>query len=476
MRNLSAMDVVKVAKDYFVSSQNALLIPSRDYGSRKFLRVGRSRLPWGLPRSVSLPSGVGSIAGLKAEVSKRPAVQGRSWRKQGAATTMRSGSRKWQHPPEALLNGHILYTVKFLGECAVDVPKGTEVVKDAIRKMKFNKHIKRAEGQKPPKVELLISADAVTILEPKQRTILYQYPLHRISYCADDKSDKRMLTFIAKEANGNQHYCYVFDSEKCAEEITLTIGQAFELAYKRFVETCTTEGDIRKQFLLLQKKVNTLQFENDTLRKRVEDLEKLKDGGQVEEYKRKNEIIDLQNVTIKLRESSTDDDEHVNVKSSGPVTVVGRRLENLVLSSPMTNTKHQTNTGTVGNIITPILSPPPSNTRSNRLSSLRSSSSSAGSTSPKLTSQTNVDPFGMEAFNPRSDPELEDIQAGFSRGLSFGTDDFTLDQLDPLNQKFTKNSLTLTEPQTISENTVPSPLTPIKFVHSRQWTFGSREE
>ncbi|KAH9492779.1 hypothetical protein Btru_026293 [Bulinus truncatus] len=91
MRNLSAMDVVKVAKDYFVSSQNALLIPSRDYGSRKFLHVGRSRLPWGLPRSVSLPSGVGFIAGLKAEVSKRPTVQGRSWRKQGAATTMRSG-------------------------------------------------------------------------------------------------------------------------------------------------------------------------------------------------------------------------------------------------------------------------------------------------------------------------------------------------------------------------------------------------
>lgn len=45
--------------------------------------------------------------------------------------------------------------------------------------------------------------------------IQHNYPLHRISYCADDKSDKRMLTFIAKESESNKHQCFVFDSEKC---------------------------------------------------------------------------------------------------------------------------------------------------------------------------------------------------------------------------------------------------------------------
>lgn len=33
----------------------------------------------------------------------------------------------------------------------------------------FNKHIKKAEGQKPPKVELTISADGVTIQDPKTK-------------------------------------------------------------------------------------------------------------------------------------------------------------------------------------------------------------------------------------------------------------------------------------------------------------------
>ena len=49
-----------------------------------------------------------------------------------------SANKQWVHPPEALLRGHIVYNVKFLGQCEVDTPKGTEVVKDAIRKMKVS--------------------------------------------------------------------------------------------------------------------------------------------------------------------------------------------------------------------------------------------------------------------------------------------------------------------------------------------------
>ena len=40
-----------------------------------------------------------------------------------------------------------------------------------------------------------------------------------------------------------------------AEEITLTIGQAFDLAYKRFLEKSAKDGNKAKQNLLLQKKV-----------------------------------------------------------------------------------------------------------------------------------------------------------------------------------------------------------------------------
>lgn len=43
---------------------------------------------------------------------------------------------------------------------------------------------------------------------------LHQYPLHRISFCADDKAEKRFFSFIAKEADSEEHTCYVFVSDK----------------------------------------------------------------------------------------------------------------------------------------------------------------------------------------------------------------------------------------------------------------------
>lgn len=80
--------------------------------------------------------------------------------------------------------------------------------------MKFNQQIKKAEGTKTPKVELTVSVDGVAIQEPKSKKIQHQYPLHRISYCADDKAEKRFFSFIAKEADSDKHTCFVFVSDK----------------------------------------------------------------------------------------------------------------------------------------------------------------------------------------------------------------------------------------------------------------------
>merc|ERR1711962_1681894 len=109
--------------------------------------------------------------------------------------------KNWLHTPENLTSGHIAYLVKFLGSTEVDQPKGIEVVKEGIRKLKFAQQIKKAEGTKTPKGELTVSVDGVAIQESKSKKILHQYPLHRISYCADDKAEKRFFSFIAKEAN-----------------------------------------------------------------------------------------------------------------------------------------------------------------------------------------------------------------------------------------------------------------------------------
>ncbi|XP_048238007.1 PTB domain-containing engulfment adapter protein 1-like isoform X2 [Haliotis rufescens] len=435
------------------------LLDSEEFGHRKFIHLGNQKPKQSSGARLSSPTTEKSSPLKEKEFPiLTPQTKG-----------MRSGNKQWMHPSDALLKGHILYNVKFLGECTVENPKGTEVVKEAIRKMKFNKHIKRAEGQKPPKVELTISADGVTIQDPRTKMIMHQYPLHRISYCADDKSDKRMFTFIAKSANTSQHFCYVFDSDKCAEEITLTVGQAFDLAYKRFLESSSKDMDVKKQFLLLQKKVQTLTFENQELKKRISELESIKDRSDVQDYMRSNQISDLSTVTYNLQESSTDDD-FSSTSEQEAQSAVGRRLENLVFDDfPPSSQTNGTN-GTNGNSTpggaqrqnsaqpTPLLSPPPPSTRTRSHTQPAAVGVAAATASQKqkgfsgnpfsptsMGAASSSDPFGMGVFNPSTseldraiqnvDQELLDLQTGFSRGLSIGTDDFSLDDLDPLNQR-----------------------------------------
>ncbi|XP_051986048.1 PTB domain-containing engulfment adapter protein 1-like isoform X3 [Xyrauchen texanus] len=177
------------------------------------------------------------------------------------------------HTPEALVRSHVVYNAKFLGITEVEEPKGTDVVRVAIRKLKFQKHIKKSEGQKTPKVELQISIYGVKILDPKTKEMQHSCQLHRMSFCADDKTDKRIFTFICSEPETKKHLCYVFDSEKCAEEITLAIGQAFDLAYKMFLESGGKDVEMRKQIGNLQKRIQDLEMENFKLKKKLKDLE-----------------------------------------------------------------------------------------------------------------------------------------------------------------------------------------------------------
>ncbi|XP_013379930.1 PTB domain-containing engulfment adapter protein 1-like isoform X3 [Lingula anatina] len=428
------MESLPKARSYMNSKENIVLVPNASFGKRKFIQ----------------------FSVMNRQTSFARWVQGQKENQSHS----RNMNKQWVHPPEALLRGHIVYNVKYLGGCGVETAKGSDVVKDAIRKMKFNKQLKKSEGIKPAKVELTISVDGVTIQDPKTKIIKHQYPLHRISYCADDKSDKRMFTFIAKEADSQDHTCHVFDSEKCSEEITLTVGQAFDLAYRKFLESSGRDMDLKKQFLLLQKKVQALSHENQELKTRIQELEGMKDRDEIQRYMEQNHIRSLGEITPSLvfTEGKSKHNGETNAENNHrEVPTVGRRLEGLIFEDdfvPQTNGSATPNTSQSSPSQLPILSPPPSTGKRPHHGTPTSPASTSNNqdllgsnpfTSPSNNVSGGEDPFGMGAFNPSAkdldhaimkvDKELLDLQAGFSQGLSFGTHDFNLDDLDPLNKK-----------------------------------------
>lgn len=180
-------------------------------------------------------------------------------------------AKRWIHDDALLVNGHVAYVVKFLGNVEVDQPKGLEVVKESIKKLEFQEHLKRSEGEKIKRIELTISIDGVAIREPKTKQNIHQFPLHRISYCADDKSERRYLSFITKVQEGSdRHECFVFVSDKSSEEITLTIGQAFELAYRKFLDASGRDFDTKKELVQARKRIQELEHKVTELEHRLQ--------------------------------------------------------------------------------------------------------------------------------------------------------------------------------------------------------------
>jgi len=184
-------------------------------------------------------------------------------------------------------------------------------VKESINKLKLLQPLKSQNGTttKVPKVELTISVNGVALQEPKTKKIFCQFPLHRISYCADDKAEKKYFSFIAKDGETGKQLCFVFMSEKMSEEIILTIGQAFDLAYAKFIENSGKELEIRKQLILLQKKVNELEDENLGLRKHIQKYEPEFPLERPEAEKKKNNSTDKKQPQDKAEEGSDEKKE-----------------------------------------------------------------------------------------------------------------------------------------------------------------------
>ncbi|XP_015514343.2 PTB domain-containing engulfment adapter protein 1 isoform X1 [Neodiprion lecontei] len=452
--------------------------------------------------------------------------------KNGAASP-----RNWIHSPDALQKGHIAYLVKYLGSTEVDQPKGIDVVKEATCKLKFNQQLRKSEGTKTPKVELTISIDGVAIQEPKTKTtpkrIMHQYPLHRISYCADDKGEKKFFSFIAKEEDAERHTCFVFVSDKLSEEITLTIGQAFDLAYRRFLETSDKDLGSQRRSMVLQHKIKRLEHENNIYRQRLQDIASIKGTADVTSYLSQHnlpDILHVPSVPMTPESSSSSIDESTKPRMNGslsksslsttnsdsngntsngiqqpppvpprsfeksfdddfmgsepPVPTVGTKLEGLLMDEfeedfnpraheGLTNGSafnHQSNNNPTlngqvsssqqiffpqangGASSPPLLAPPPKAKDSRRQNGIKEDlfGSVPFNPAPPSGAKTDInDPFEMGEFgattaalNPSQqelenaigllDKRLLEMKDGFSRGLSIGTDDFSLESLDPL--------------------------------------------
>lgn len=58
-----------------------------------------------------------------------------------------------------------------------------------------------------------------------------------------------------------------------AEELTLTVGQAFDLAYRRFLQKKATHPESQKKLTEMEEKIKAAEGEKEALRLKIAQLE-----------------------------------------------------------------------------------------------------------------------------------------------------------------------------------------------------------
>uniref|UniRef100_A0A8C3WCX4 GULP PTB domain containing engulfment adaptor 1 n=1 Tax=Catagonus wagneri TaxID=51154 RepID=A0A8C3WCX4_9CETA len=168
-----------------------------------------------------------------------------------------------------------------------------------------------------------------------------------------------------------------------AEEITLTIGQAFDLAYRKFLESGGKDVETRKQIAGLQKRIQDLETENMELKNKVQDLEN----------------------QLRITQISTSPAGSVTPKS--PSTDI---FDMIPFSALSHESSIPTRNGT---------QPPPVPSRSTEIKR-------------DLFGAEPFDPFNCGAgdFPPDIQSKLDEMQEGFKMGLTLEGTVFCLDPLD----------------------------------------------
>ncbi|CAL8294775.1 unnamed protein product [Merluccius merluccius] len=136
----------------------------------------------------------------------------------------------WTDTRETILEG-MTFNLRHLGMTLVDQPKGEELSAAAVKRIVATA---KASGKKPPKVSLKVSPQGIVLYDRLTSRLLDTISIYRISYCTADKLHDKVFAYIAQNTHNGTLEChaYLCSKRKVAQAVTLTVAQAFKLAFE----------------------------------------------------------------------------------------------------------------------------------------------------------------------------------------------------------------------------------------------------
>ncbi|CAB1350516.1 unnamed protein product, partial [Coregonus sp. 'balchen'] len=159
-------------------------------------------------------------------IIRSPSIAKRSWN---------SGKHKklpenWTDTRETVVDG-MTFNIRHLGMTLVDQPKGEDLSAAAVKRIVATA---KAGGKKPQKVSLKVSPQGIMLYDSLTNQLLDNVSIYRISYCTADKLHDKVFAYISQNTlNGTlECHAYLCSKKKVAQAVTLTVAQAFRVAFE----------------------------------------------------------------------------------------------------------------------------------------------------------------------------------------------------------------------------------------------------
>ncbi|KAK5874353.1 hypothetical protein PBY51_019305 [Eleginops maclovinus] len=140
------------------------------------------------------------------------------------------------------------YHLKFLGSVQVPFHKGNDVLCAAMQKIATNRRM--TVKYNPPSsciLEISVKGIKLAVQEDyyacdRSNECSHFFQLKNVSFCGYHPKNSKYFGFITKHPADQRFACHVFVSENSTKPLAESIGKAFQLYYKEFVDfSCPTE-------------------------------------------------------------------------------------------------------------------------------------------------------------------------------------------------------------------------------------------
>uniref|UniRef100_A0A665TTJ7 Mitogen-activated protein kinase 8 interacting protein 1 n=1 Tax=Echeneis naucrates TaxID=173247 RepID=A0A665TTJ7_ECHNA len=136
------------------------------------------------------------------------------------------------------------YRLKFLGSVQVPYHKGNDVLCAAMQKIATNRRM-TVKYNPPSSCILEISVKGIKLSVQEDyysNECSHFFQLKNVSFCGYHPKNSKYFGFITKHPADHRFACHVFVSENSTKPLAESVGKAFQLYYKEFVEfSCPTE-------------------------------------------------------------------------------------------------------------------------------------------------------------------------------------------------------------------------------------------